>query len=275
MSSDITNEKKNTPQYLAPYLKILKYDAYPLQVLGSASLKSIHYPSDIDLFTQVKKSGTIEHIHEHFMKMREEIEKRDDVYFVEAKVQNINGDKIKKHHLKDLNEAFFLTNFKSEKIDFLKLDFVIYVNSEFMELSVIYSFNTTQGKKELTSSLYKDMRELRNDKSYYKFLKRFYSWCKLQTKLKNKQSILNDLTAFFNSDVGKLYKEVNILKAIDLVKQYHNNPLVRKRVEVVETNLKLKQPINKTISKLDSEINDEALLFIKKNHPQLLENLPF
>jgi hypothetical protein len=57
-----------------------------------------------------------------------------------------------------------------------------------------------------------DISDLKKDKNYYKILKRYF----LKSKINNDQIVMNQLINVFNSDLGKIYKDINNIDAIEL-----------------------------------------------------------
>ena len=62
------------------------------------------------------------------------------------------------------------------EIEFLKIDWIIYENFQFTDVSIIYNLNKTeQSNDEIIKLIKKDMTEFYNDGMIYKSLKRCFS----------------------------------------------------------------------------------------------------
>ena len=181
------------------------------------------------------------------------------MYFIEAKNQYKNGDKTKYIHIDD-----YKFDKSIPELDFIKLDFVIYINYNFMELSIIYSFNLINDMTIFTKQLKDDMTTLKNDGMYYKALKRLFGIYKLRS---NSNNMLVLLSKFFNSPIGMIYKINSQLKAIKLLMEHYDDISVLKKIKIALDDMKLNSDINivKVIEDNDKLINNTAEQFIKDN----------
>ena len=174
----------------------------------------------------------------------------DEMYFIELKIEYIDDSKIKIHDIKKLKKSMF------KNIKFIKIDYVIWMDYHFTELSVIYIFRTT---KYTVNDIKDDYNEQLKEGNNYKALKRLFSIYKM-TKKNRKEAI--KLTRFFNSN--SLYQINSNLKAIKLMKDtYKNDHDVSKKIHINLKYLKLD-----TGADIDEMIksNDEILNNVSKKY---------
>ena len=254
-------EIRNIPQDILKFVKLLQFKNEPIELLGSAGLKSQKYYADYDLFSGIQKYYKKSVVVSEFKKILNETNKNSNMYFIEMKIQKNNGDKIRFYNIND-----FKIDTKIKEINFIKLDYIIYVDNIFNELSIIYKFNkTVMNKDVLVKQLQEELNELIKDKNYFKAIKRIFSIIRIEDE-PNKTELVN-LTKFLNSDIGYLYKQNANLKAIKLLlENYNDNYTINKVINNLK-DIKL-QPNIKNIDKIiknnDKIINAEALDFYKK-----------
>ncbi len=259
-------DKKDYQQYpdeIKNLFTLFKIDNIYPKLLGSASLKSQQYYGDFDFYLYI---GNFDHgqFYDQLKNILNKIIENYNYYFIELKVQSKNDDKYKWFYGEDFLKDDFM---KIKDIDFVKVDLVIFMESRFYDVSVIYQFGKTKydvkkSSKFFIDKLNKDIKELKKEKKYYKILKRIYSI----NKLKNNKAQNNELNKFFNSDSGKLYSIYNNIEAIINANQYYdddNDYIKRRNINLKNlniTNNKL-QAYSKDILK---EINLKALDKIKE-----------
>jgi hypothetical protein len=253
-------EKRYISPELYNFVKHLRYDNYKIDLFGSGGLKSQLYYSDFDLFTSIKKREKDRVIYDKIMKILEHTIFLDNMYFIELKVQNLKGDKMKFNLIEEINYDDFIKYMKG--LELIKLDYVIYMDYKFTELSIIYSFQSVKNDNYF-KDLEDDIKELISEHNYYKALKRLFSMFK--SKYINGDSSLGEklvrLTKFFNSEVGKLYQDNSNLKAMKLLLEHYDDETTIKKVLINLKDLKLPADINKInslIRKHDKEINSKA-----------------
>jgi hypothetical protein len=171
------------------------------------------------------------------------------MYFIELKIQYNDDSKTKIHDVSKLRKSMF------KDIKYVKIDYVLWMDYHFKEVSIMYIFRRT---KYSVDDIQADYDELIKEGNYYKALKRLFSISRM-TKDK-KQGV--KLSHFFNST--KLYSINSNLKAIQLMKQSYDTKDVQKKIEI---NLKLlKIPHNENIDELiksnDEILNKSATKFI-------------
>ena len=265
-------EKKYPSAIITPYIEILKWGNNPLQLLGTGGNRSQLYPSDIDLFSKINDDVEPEEAYDTCLEKLYEASKRSDMFFIEGKVQEKDGEKYKFHTLEELEEngAEFFRYF-TDDVDYVKFDFVLLINGAFIELSAIYVFNKDPlDYDKLKLSLSNDMIDLIKEKKYYKSLKRLFAIMKLEEIIpKNK---LVEISKLFNSEVGKLYKKNSILKAIELFNESYKDKQSQRIALSVYRNMGFKdmKDMPKIIKDYDNIINREGHKFLEKHYPELL-----
>lgn len=254
---DITQQRQ-IEQDVLPFVDAVQWDeGTPIQLLGTGSQQAQKYPSDIDLFSAIKntKVDDIAGISNHMDTIFENCDALGDMYFIEFKLQNIDGSKQKWFETstisqQDLEEAVPTGG----TIDFVKVDYVIFIRDRnlFTELSSIYSFSPMPPVPLLIEKIRGDFHMYYNDGNYYKSLKRMYSIYKLQ----DKKEKLVELSTLFNSDTGYKYSISSNLKAIKLLlEHYGDDPSI---INALRANLS--DIGHKVGKKIDSEATIDAII---------------
>ena len=198
---DVICEKRKLNSYIYYIVKKIKFKNYKIYIAGSAKLESQRYFSDYDFNTKILKHYKPTTIYNEFIK----ILSNDDLYFLEFKIEYLDGTKTKIFDVSKLKRNMF------KNINFIKLDYVLWHDYHFKELSIIYTFTQTEINIEDIKNDYKELIEEGNN---YKALKRLFSIYKITN---NKIEAVK-LTQFFNSKYGKLYELNSNLKTILLIK---------------------------------------------------------
>jgi len=262
---DITQKKEPSEvKGLVEYVEAIQYKEFPMQLLGTGGLKAMQYYSDFDFFTQIEGNTNAINAFLEFVLILFRTLNINNVFFQEFKIQNINGEKFKFEKLKDFNKIDFDKHFSSNT-DYCKIDFIINMNTKFIDLSVIYRFNQAPfDKVSFQSSLKEDYSDLIKEKKYFKSLKRRFALIKSEGLQDNE---LIELSKLFNSETGKLYMVNSNLKCIMDLLDKHNNEMIKKKVI---TNLESLGFLNFPISKIngliklyDKLINREGLKYLK------------
>jgi hypothetical protein len=115
-----------------------------------------------------------------------------------------------------------------------------------------------------------DKKELYDKGMYYKALKRLFALYKLTNTNVN---MLVELSKFFNSGVGLIYRMNSRLKAIKLILEHYDNFDVMKKVKVslLDNGLKDNVDIDKLIKDNDMIINEAGKQYIENNNINILE----
>ena len=266
-------EKKFPEQKYLPFVNLLKWFRSPLALLGTGGNLSQLYPSDIDLFSKIGGDWTGESALINTIKIIEKTMERDDMFFIEGKVQDKDGGKWKWKTLDELKaNDFQFYKYFGDNIDYVKFDYVLFVEGQFVELSVIYVFNKDPLDYDvLKMSLSNDMIDLIHEGKYYKSLKRLFAILKLEDP--PARNNLVKISELFNSATGALYKRNSILKAIELYLETYNDEEAEKVAMRVYNNLGFLNidEMPEIIKAYDSIINREGKKFIKDTYPQLLQ----
>lgn len=250
-------QKRILNEEVLKLLSVLRYKNKPIELVGSASLQSQRYFSDYDFFSVIGKVQ-LKSSFDEFNKILERIKKNPNYYLIELKIQLKNGEKTK------INPPIFLEFDEYARlfphIDFVKIDLCIFSEFRFIEVSIIYKiFEDKLFTKEVyVKELQNSIKELNQDKSYYKVLKRMFNINKVQG---NKDNLVK-LANFFNSDVGELYQIKSNLEAIKLMKKFYpNDEMVKQKIKVNLAKIKPYKLAN--LDKILDEINTKALDFKK------------
>lgn len=247
--------------------EILKNKIYPA---GSAFSRSIKYYSDYDLVSYIEtKKYKNEKVYDDFKKIFNKIEDSPNLYFLEFKIQQKNGDKQKYYDIDDITKKSFLLYF-SDNTDFCKIDFLLWSSNRFVEVSIIYYFDSESitmmkgnnkneiEKEKIVRRLKDDAYDYKNDGNYFKAMKRLYS----VANINNDSNIKKKLESVFNSVLGEKYqlksKYEALLKAHET---FGEQPNIKKRInlELYELGDQVKpEQIDAKIKELETFINNNA-----------------
>lgn len=257
-------EQRNLSGDINGIINKLKYKDEPLNIAGSAKLAIQKYYSDIDLFSQITTATSATKIYDQIRLILKRA--RDDrcgsLYFIELKIQNTDGSKTKFNHAKDFTQTAFLRSIEGKNLDFIKIDYVLYLANTFTELSAIYSFTEPKSVENPLQALQDEVVEYTRDGNLFKAKKRLFSIYNIQ----GKTAEMVRLTRLFNSPIGALYQMNSQLKAIKLLLEQHSDDATRARVKFVlkEMNLPQNADIDKIIKDNDEKIQKETVDFFKK-----------
>jgi len=196
-----------------------------IKLMGSNSFQGLHYPSDIDIISEITEPAKALAIH-----LQKLFSGKLPFYFFDFKCGYNPFVKDKKLRWKpeDLaNGKILLKNgYKSLedciKEDYLiKLDFIVVVGNTFAEVSQIYDtpYQSEKKKEQIEEELEEDIVTYTKKQNSMKSLKRLYALLLLDKKKPPKK-----LTTFFNSEYGLINKVANDLELmIELKKKYPVN----------------------------------------------------
>jgi len=260
----IFDTKRGIEPDIDKIVKMLKYNNNKIVVKGSSNYINQKYFSDYDLLSFIPLSNP-ETIYKNITKIINTVTENPDVYFVELKLQEKNGEKIKIFKKTDIKLEDFKKTFNN--LDFIKIDFVIRINNNFFELSVIYNFfkkGENKFKGDYVKKVEKDIKELIDDGNYFKALKKVFSINSYYNKQNRPvdRKIVNKISKFFNTEeYGKPYQIMGILEANKRLLENYDDPITLKKVNInlkdlgLEPNIK---KINKYIKDIYKKINKEA-----------------
>ena len=240
-------EKRKLNATIFDIIKKYKFKNYKMNVAGSAGLRSQYFFSDYDFNTLIQRACRPVTIYNEFVK----ILSNQDMYFIEFKIEYMDDSKVKMHDVTKLRKSMF------KNIKFIKIDYVLWNEYHFKELSILYIFRNT---KYSVDDIQADYNELIKEGNNYKALKRLFSIYKM-TQNNKKEAV--QLTRFFNSN--KLYEINSNLKAIQLMKEhYTNNHDVNKKIDINVKYLKLDThiDIDEMIKSNDKTLNNSAIKYL-------------
>jgi len=260
---DIT-QKRQVSEDQRVFVEAVRWDeGTPIELLGTGSQAAQLYPSDIDLFSAVKNVPVtdVAEMYRHMKSVFDRAEDAGDMFFIEFKLQNVDGSKQKWYNT-DFNEGEFVD--AANRVDFLKVDYVIFIRglNLFTELSSIYSFSPMPPVRTLVHKIGEDFGMYFGEGKVYKSLKRMYSIYKLQ----GKKEKLVELSTLFNSATGFKYSLSSNLKAIELLLEHFNDYDIQNMVRVnlrdleriIGVKIRSSKQMTKVIEALDAQIEKET-----------------
>jgi hypothetical protein len=261
---DLFEKKIKADPEIRHFIKNLKYKNYPVKVKGSNNYTRQYYFSDYDLLSVIPLDSA-ENVYKVIRRIIDKCDKDKDMYFIEMKIEKLNGDKYKFLLQEDINEKDFISNF--DDINFIKLDYVVRVEYNFFEMSIIYKFYK-EGEdpfpQDFVDKMIVDIKELSKEGNYYKVLKKIFSINSYYDS-KNRpvdKKVVGEILKLINSDeYGGLYQKKGILEANKRLLTNYDDENTIKKVIINLKALKL-QPdlkvINKEIKRIDKIINSRA-----------------
>jgi len=272
---DIT-QKRQVSEEQRIFVNAVQWDERtPSELLGTGSQQAQLYPSDIDLFSAVKdvKADDPQEMYRKIKAVFDNAEAVGDMFFIEFKLQNLDGSK-QKWYDTDFDEGEFVA--AATNVDFLKIDYVIFIRgiNLFTELSSIYSFSPMPAVRTLVRKIGADFAHYFQEGKVYKSLKRMYSIYKLQ----GKKEKLVQLSKLFNSGTGFKYSLSSNLKAIELLLEHYNDYSIQNLVKANLKNLENKigvkirssKQLTKVIGLLDAQIERETQAWLQQGNKSLL-----
>ena len=242
----------------------LKYKDEPISIQGSAKLAIQKYYSDIDLFSQINEPASAQKIYSEIRLIlkRSQDDRCRNLYFIELKVQNTDESKTKFNNIKDFTRTAFLRAIEGKNLDFIKIDYVLYLANTMTELSVIYSFTEPTSVDDPLKALTDEVAEYTRDGNLFKAKKRLFSIYNIQGKTED----MVRLTRLFNSPIGALYQMNAQLKAVKLLLEHHTDDATKARAKFVlkELGVSPSADIDGIIKTNDDKIQQETIQFFKK-----------
>jgi len=242
----------------------LKYKDEPIAIQGSAKLAIQRFYSDIDLFSQINEPASAQKIYSEIRLIlkRSQDDRCRNLYFIELKVQNTDESKTKFNNIKDFTRTAFLRAIEGKNLDFIKIDFVLYLANTMTELSVIYSFTEPTSVDDPLKALQDEVAEYTRDGNLFKAKKRLFSIYNIQG---NTEEMVR-LTRLFNSPIGALYQMNSQLKALKLLLEHHKDDATKARASFVlkEMGVSPSADIDGIIKTNDDKIQQETIQFFKK-----------
>ena len=239
-------EKRKLKTELYDIIKNLEIFETKLKLAGSASLRSMMYYSDYDFNCKirVRKQTPIYNEFKRILSFS-----NDKLYFIEFKIEYIDGTKIKLNNVNDIKLNMF------KNISFIKIDYIVFLDFIFKEVSIMYIFKENDmDTDDIIKKLTDDYSELIDNGENFKAMKRAFSIYKIQKDYPN----MKKLTSLFNSNLGKIYVINSNLKTILLLKTMYDDPLTMKRIDINLKFLKIdpNDDLNKIIKENDKVLNN-------------------
>jgi hypothetical protein len=242
---------------LLPFFKAVSFGSRKPSVIGSFSLESQRNAGDIDLDVYIE--GKIDHafVEKEIKNIVKNLDEDNRMFFIELKIQYRNGQKIKFGADKIDDVKIPTQNFNN--IEYFKIDSIIYYDGYFKEMSINYWLNPK--KKDVVKEIEKDIIQELKDKNYYKVIKRFFSIA----KVKNDKPTGLLISEFLNNYTGDEYKLLSNLKAIKLLLENYDDPLIRQMIRANLVNDRITPKVDvvyRLIPKLQKKVNSEGKLFL-------------
>jgi len=261
---DITAERIIPPKF-NEIISELKFKNEPIMIQGSAKYASQQNYSDVDLFSPIGEEMSASKIYDETRRILFKTKDDRRFYFIELKVQNTDGAKTKFNNVKDFSRSAFMEALQkgSGELDFIKLDYVIYLDNYFTECSVIYSFVKPESVSDPLKPLEEEVAEYKKDGNLFKAYKRQFSIYNIQG---DKEKMVH-LTRLFNSPIGKLYAQNSNLKAIKLLLEHYKDEDTKKRAIINLKDIGVSPhlaTIDEIIKDNDEKIQQETLRFFSK-----------
>ena len=239
-------EKRKLKTELYDIIKNVEVFDTKLKLAGSASLRSMMYYSDYDFNCKirVRKQTPIYNEFKRILSFS-----NDKLYFIEFKIEYIDGTKIKLNNVNDIKLNMF------KNISFIKIDYIVFLDFIFKEVSIMYIFKENDmDTDDIIKKLTDDYSELIDNGENFKAMKRAFSIYKIQKDYPN----MKKLTSLFNSNLGKIYVINSNLKTILLLKTMYDDLLTMKRIDINLKFLKIdpNDDLNKIIKENDKVLNN-------------------
>jgi hypothetical protein len=261
--ADIT-EKRVVSGDIVSVINKLKYKDEPISIQGSAKLAVQKYYSDIDLFSQINEPQSAQKIYAEIRAIlkRSCCAKGGELYFIELKVQNTDETKTKFNSIKDFTRTAFLRAIEGKNLDYIKIDYVLYLANTMTELSVIYNFTEPSSVEDPLKALTDEVREYESEGNLFKAKKRLFSIYNIQGRTED----MVRLTKLFNSPIGALYQMNSQLKAVKLLLEHHSDDTTKARAKFVLKELGVAPSANldEIIKTNEDKIQQETINFFKK-----------
>jgi hypothetical protein len=267
---DISTEREIDPD-LIPVYRALEYEGKKPKLVGTASLKSLHYWGDYDFFLFIGRDSA-DNAYRNITEILDRTQKLvypPSLVFIECKIENEKEQKTRFKNL-PINKEDFVAAYRN-KAAFIKLDFVILTREEVRELSCIY-FIMEEEKltPDFIKSLNEDIQENKKSRDYYKAVKRYfsiYNYLHKRGLLKSTDNYIK-IARYLNSSIGLLYSKTAQLKAIKLLidNDKIDTPLLFSIIQTHLKNLRYRD-LNKLyryIQKNERIYNEDGRLFLKE-----------
>lgn len=257
---DVFAERNLPDVELLPFFKAVSFGNRKPSVIGSFSLESQRNAGDIDLDVYVE--GKIDHdfVEKELLKIIKNIDDSLKMFFIELKIQYKDGKKNK--FGADKIDSIKIPTQNFNNIEFMKIDCVIYYDGHFKEMSINYWLNPD--RKNVVKEIEKDIVEQLKEKNYYKVVKRLFSIAKIKDDKPRGKLI----STFLNNYTGGEYKQLSNLKAIKLLLENYDDPLIRQMIRANLINDRIIPKVDivyRLIPKIQKKVNIEGKIFLDNN----------
>lgn len=256
-------------------------------IIGSSNLKPIRYNSDYDLSTEIKGDLNLQNkIYKRFLKIFKDSKKNKKIFITDFKCGiDDKGEPLRwdyndmcKGYKEIKNKKYFFEDCLIQKST-IKLDMVYILDNKFIEMSDNYYIkigkNTNFDKitKDSTiKSLEEDYKDLVQEKSFYKALKRRFS---IITTESGQEFLLTpeqkELIDYFNSDIGILNKgrsDLDILLLLLEEQTFRKVSLkdIRNNLQIIKQNISyaLGIDLSNKLNKASKSPKKETIKLIKQ-----------
>jgi hypothetical protein len=257
---DIFAERNLPDMELLPFFRAVSFGSKLPTVIGSFSLESQRNAGDIDLDIYIEGKIDHDYTEKQLLKIIKNIDDSQKMFFIELKIQYKDGKKIK--FGADQIDSIKIPTQNFNNIEFMKIDTIIYYDGHFKEMSINYWLNPKQ--HDVVKEIEKDIIQELKEKNYYKVIKRFFSIA----KVKNDKPRGKMISQFLNNYIGDEYKQLSNLKAIKLLLENYDDPLIRQMIRANLINDRIVPKVDvvyRLIPKIQKKVNIEGKIFLDNN----------
>jgi len=209
---------------LVKIFHILSIYHHQSQLIGSAGIRNMLYVNDYDLNENFKTKDTdtvLQELYQDFLNIFEKAKKKD-YYVMDLKTGEDSEGEALRWNYNDMKTRYKVV--KNKKYTFkecllmdatIKIDIVYLLNNIFTDITNNYFISINKRKiipvmkvNQEIDALKADYIEYKNEKNYFKALKRLFSIEKLEN------NVNREILTIFNSNIGRLYKGISNLNLI-------------------------------------------------------------
>lgn len=256
-------------------IKLLSIDDN-IQLIGANAIPEIKYATDYD-FQEIKIIKSIQDYNKILIKFQNIFEKaknNKNIFITDMKAGSFNSIPVRWNYADIMNGFKFIdtklilfTNTLNNK-DKVKIDLIVYMKGEYVEISCNYYFNGINNKSDddIYVSLLLDIKKYYHEQKFMKMLKRIMSY----RKIKNQSN--EELINFFNTKAGLLYQAHHKIETILILLEKFPDVNMKQIISSVKKIIKTipKQYINNII---DYNNLKPALKTINENINNIINKL--
>lgn len=204
-----------------------------VKLMGSNSFKGLLYPSDLDVVSEISDSSKV--LANHFKKL---FSGKLPFIFIDFKA----GYDPKKTDCKlrwtprqlkaGINQGILLEDAIRDDMP-IKLDFVVPIDGQFVEVSEIYAtqYQTKKTIEQVEIEMEEEISKYVHENNSMKALKRFFSILNLKD---GHERVKRELVKFFNSEVGLVNKVANDLELLHSIRAHIEPEEYRNAVQAMK-----------------------------------------